>query len=241
VSQDGTFVKKVLAALVVLVALGVAHHYGVLSTFAEPARIKESLIGLGAAGQLAFVGAYTLLQPFGIPGTVFVMAAPLIWPWPVAFALSMAGTMAASVVGFSFARFVGRDFFRDRVFTRFSRYGRALEERGFSTVFLLRLIFWMPQWLHVALGVSSVRFSTHFWASLAGYALPIFLVSYFGQALFDWLRALPPSAWGGTAAVTVAAVALFFWVRRRRPPLGADPFTAPEATAREPGDAGSSS
>ncbi len=55
---------------------------------------------LGPWGYVAFVAAYAALQPFGVPGTVFIMAAPLIWPWPVAFALSMAGTMAASVVGF---------------------------------------------------------------------------------------------------------------------------------------------
>jgi len=139
-----------------------------------------------------------------------------VWPWPIAFALSMIATMAASVVGFSFARYVGRDFFRERVFARFARYEQALDERAFATVFLLRLIFWMPQWLHVAFGVSSVRFSTHFWASLAGYALPVFLVSYFGQALFEGLRALPASAWfvsGGATALLAVAVLV---IRRRR-------------------------
>ena len=89
-------VKKLLAALVVIVALGVAHRFGVLATFAEPSRIKDALVGLGAGGMLVYVGAYTVLQPFGIPGTVFIVAAPLIWPWPIAFALSMIATMAAS-------------------------------------------------------------------------------------------------------------------------------------------------
>ena len=50
--------------------------------------------------------AYTLLQPFGVPGTIFIMVAPLIWPWQVAFALSLTGTMTASMVGFGFARFL---------------------------------------------------------------------------------------------------------------------------------------
>lgn len=212
--------RKLAAVLVVVVALGVAHRFGLLSTFADPVLIKQTLVGLGITGELAFVGAYTLLQPFGIPGTVFILAAPLIWPWPVAFGLSMVGTMAASVVGFSFARFVGRDFFRDRVFARLARWEEALEKRAFATVFVLRLVFWMPQWLHVALGVSSVRFSTHFWASLAGYALPIFLVSYYGQALFDALRALPPGAWVAAGAVTVA-VAVAVWMRTR--PAGSAP------------------
>ena len=38
-----------------------------------------------------------MLQPFGLPGTVFVFAAPLIWPWPVAFGLSMAIDFAKTI------------------------------------------------------------------------------------------------------------------------------------------------
>jgi uncharacterized membrane protein YdjX (TVP38/TMEM64 family) len=209
-------VRKLLAVLAVIVALGVAHRYGVLAAFAEPSRIKETLVGLGAVGQLVYVGAYTVLQPFGIPGTVFMIAAALVWPWPIAFALSMIGTMAASVVGFSFARYVGRDFFREKVFARFARYEQALDERAFATVFVLRLIFWMPQWLHAAFGVSSVSFATHFWASLAGYVLPVFLVSYFGQALFEGLRALPLSAWLVSGAATALLAVSVFLIRKRR-------------------------
>jgi uncharacterized membrane protein YdjX (TVP38/TMEM64 family) len=204
-------VRKLLAALVVIVVLGVAHRLGVLATFAEPSRIKDALVGLGPLGGLVYVAAFTVLQPFGIPGTVFIVAAPLVWPWPVAFALSMVATMAASVVGFSFARYVGRDFFRERVFTRFARYEEAVETRAFATVFVLRFVFWTHQCLHVLFGVSSVRFSTHFWASLAAYTLPIFLLSYFGRALLEGLRTLSPSAWlviGATAAAVILAIHL---------------------------------
>src|SRR5438876_1095848 len=101
---------KIVAVLVVVGMLVVAQHVGAFHVFSDAARIKETLVGMGPRGYLAFIVAYTVLQPFGLPGTVFVMAAPLIWPWPVAFALSIAGTMAASVVGFSFARFMGRDW-----------------------------------------------------------------------------------------------------------------------------------
>jgi len=104
------------AAIALLVgAIFVAHRFGALNAFANPARAKATLIGLGSLGHLAFVVAYTLLQPFGVQGTVFVMAAPLLWPWPVAFGLSMVGTMTASVIGFSFARFVGRDWVSDKI------------------------------------------------------------------------------------------------------------------------------
>ena len=165
---------------------------------------------------MAFIGAYTALQPFGVPGTVFVVAAPLIWPWPAAFALSMVGTMGASVVGFSFARFLARDWVSQRIPARFRRYEEALARRGFATVFFLRLVFWMPRLLHSFLGVSRVPFWTHFWGSLLGYVPPLLLVSYFGQRAFDWMRAAPASAWVGIAAGVVVVVGVAAWRKRRR-------------------------
>jgi uncharacterized membrane protein YdjX (TVP38/TMEM64 family) len=205
----------VAALLAVLVLLALAHRFGILQHFAEPAKVARSLRDLGFLGGAVFVLAYALLQPFGVPGTVFILAAPLIWPWPIAFALSMIGTMAASVIGFSFARFVARDWVAGRIPARFRKYDTALANRAFSTVFTLRFVFWMPQLLHAFLGISRVRFWTHFWASLAGYAIPLFLVSFFGQKLFDLLKHAPSSVW---LAVGASAVALIFitWLRHHR-------------------------
>jgi uncharacterized membrane protein YdjX (TVP38/TMEM64 family) len=181
--------------LLVITAAIVAQRFGVFEQFAEPARLKQTLVELGPWGYLAFLVAYTVLQPFGVPGTVFVFAAPLIWPWPVAFALSMMGTMAASCVGFSFSRFVARDWVTKIIPARFKKYEDSLARRGFATVFFLRLVFWMPPLLHAFFGVSKVRFWTHFWGSLAGYVLPLFLVSFFGEKLLDALRGAPTNVW----------------------------------------------
>lgn len=206
---------KIGAVAAVAVGLVVAHRLGLFEIFGEPARIKQALVELGPWGYAAFVGAYAALQPFGVPGTVFILAAPLIWPWPVAFALSMAGTMAASVVGFSFARFVARDWVSRRVPARFRAYNEALERRAFFTVFMLRLIFWMPPMLHVFFGVSRVRFWTHFWGSLAGYILPLLMTAYFGQRFFEAMRDAPPSVWAGMAAVAVTIIVVFSLITRR--------------------------
>src|SRR5450432_3546387 len=219
--MDGPFADrrdtrlKVAALLAVFVLLALAHRFGVLHRFADPAGAARTLRGLGGWGYLAFIASYALLQPFGVPGTVFVVAAPLIWPWPVAFALSMTGTMAASVGGFSFARFIARDGVSKRVPERFRKYDDALAKRAFTTVFTLRLIFWMPPLLHAFFGVSQVRFWTHFWGSLAGYLLPLFLVSYFGQKLFDALTGAPAYVWIGLGA-GIAAIALGAWALRFR-------------------------
>jgi uncharacterized membrane protein YdjX (TVP38/TMEM64 family) len=97
---------KIAAVLLAVAIVVLAQQLGIFHLTSDPARLKQALLELGPWGYLAFLGAYTVFQPFGVPGTVFVMAAPLIWPWPIAFALSMVGTLSASVVGFSFARFV---------------------------------------------------------------------------------------------------------------------------------------
>lgn len=206
---------RVGAVLGVLALLALAYHSGVLQRFARPAEVARTLRELGPWGYLVFVLSYATLQPFGVPGTAFIVAAPLIWPWPVAFALSMTGTVAASVVGFAFARFVARAWLTRRIPERFRKYDDALAGRAFSTVFWLRFVFWMPQWLHTLLGVSKVPFWTHFWASVAGYSVPLLLVSFFGQKLFDWLKTAPPSAWLLTLLSSALVLLSVFVVRRR--------------------------
>lgn len=202
---------KIAAVLAVVALLVVAQQLGILRQFADPARVSRTLADLGPWGYVAFVVAYAVLQPFGVPGTVFIWAAPLIWPWPIAFALSMTGTMAASVVGFSFARFVARDWVSTMVPRRFKKYDDALAKRAFTTVFLLRLVFWMPPLLHTFFGVSQVRFWTHFFGSLAGYVIPLFLVSFFGQRLFDLLKTAPIGVWIGVG-IGVVVIASSAWL-----------------------------
>jgi uncharacterized membrane protein YdjX (TVP38/TMEM64 family) len=215
-------VSSKLALVVLVVALlALAYRYGVLAWVSDPVRLAQTLVAWGAWGYAAFVLAYTLLQPFGVPGTVFVVAAPLIWPWQVAFVLSLVGTMSASVVGYSFARFVARDWVAARIPERFRRYEAALERNAFGTVVLLRLIFWMPQVLHSFFGVSRVRFWTHFWGSFLGYLPPLFVISYFGAEIIDLNGQLKPRAWpimGGLLAASLVLVAALKYVERRRRP-----------------------
>jgi uncharacterized membrane protein YdjX (TVP38/TMEM64 family) len=208
---------RVAAVVGVIAALAIAYRLGVLGRFADPGSVARMLVDLGVWGYVAFVGAYAAFQPFGIPGTAFVLAAALIWPWPIAFALSMAGTMAASVVGFSFARLVARDWVARMIPARFRKYDEALAARAFATVFVLRLVFWMPPLLHAFFGVSRVGFWTHFWGSLAGYVVPLFLMSYFGQKIFDALKDAPAGVWIALGiAVAVAVTAGIIVVGRRR-------------------------
>jgi uncharacterized membrane protein YdjX (TVP38/TMEM64 family) len=214
---------KIAAVVLAVLGLVVAQRLGVFHELRESNQLASSLIALGPWGYVAFIGAYAALQPFGVPGTVFVIAAALIWPWPIAFALSMTGTMMASVIGFSFARFVARDWVSSRIPARFAKYEEALARRGLATVFVLRLIFWMPPLLHAFFGVSKVRFWTHFWGSLAGYVLPLLMMSYFGQKLFDRLKQIGTTEWIEIGICVVVVVATIFAIWRRRSSMQVDP------------------
>lgn len=210
---------KLGVVALVLVGLALAYETGIFAVVAQPKTLAESLIAMGAWGYILFIVAYAVLQPFGIPGTVFIVAAPLIWPWPTAFALSMLGTMCASVIGFSFARFIARDWVTARVPARMQKYQRSLERSAFQTVLVLRLIFWMPQALHFFFGISAVRFWTHFWGSLLGYVPPLLVVSYLGSRLFDAAGNLQAGAWPILAglfigSLTIAAIARAYERRR---------------------------
>jgi len=207
-------IARFSVVFIVATSLVVAYRFGLFAEVSDPKSFSRAVLALGAWGYVGFVVAYTCLQPFGVPGTVFIVAAPLIWPWPVAFVLSMIGTMGASIVGFSFARFVARDWVAARIPARFRKFDESLEQHAFRTVFTLRLIFWMPQVLHGFLGVSKVPFWTHFFGSLFGYIPPIFMVSFFASRVFDASGNLQPQAWtimGGMliASLSVAMIARY--------------------------------
>jgi uncharacterized membrane protein YdjX (TVP38/TMEM64 family) len=210
---------KLALVVLVIALLVVAYFSGVLEQVAHPQALARTLVDMGPWGYVAFVLAYTLLQPFGVPGTVFIIAAPLIWPWQTAFVLSMIGTMSASVVGFSFARFMARDWIAARIPARLRKYEDALERRAFQTIVLLRLVFWMAQALHFFFGVSKVGFWTHFWGSLLGYLPTLLLVSYLGGELLDASGKIQPKAWPIFAGLIIASLLIGVLVRayeRRR-------------------------
>ncbi|MDP3274793.1 MAG: VTT domain-containing protein [Deltaproteobacteria bacterium] len=218
---------KPTLVLSVLTALGLAYHFGLFAQLREPRQFAAAVLAMGPWGYLGFVLAYTLLQPFGVPGTVFIVAAPLIWPWPIAFALSMTGTMGASVVGFSFARFIARDWVSARIPERFKKYDAALEQHALRTVFVLRLIFWMPQLLHGFLGVSKVPFETHVLGSLLGYIPPILVVSYFASQVFDGAGQLQPRAFVILGTLSASSLLLSVILKRTAPKTLAQPSESP--------------
>jgi uncharacterized membrane protein YdjX (TVP38/TMEM64 family) len=208
--------KKLALLLAVVLLVAAAHRLGLFGLFGDAATAKRTLLDLGPLGYAAYLAAFALLQPFGVPGFVFVIAASLVWPTSTAIGLSLVGSCFASMVGFSFARYVARDWVEKKIPARWRKYDERLAERGFATVLLLRLIFWQQPLLHLALGLSRVRFSSHLGASMIAYVGPIVATCYFGEAFFTAIREQPAERWAAAGVVLVALVAILFAVRRYR-------------------------
>jgi len=124
----------------------------------DPATMRVWFREAGPWGGAFFIAAYTVLQPLGVNGLVFLLSAPLVWAPTEAFLLNWAGTVGTGLFSFFAARFVARDWIQRRLPKRIRRFDDRLYTRGFRTVFLLRLIFYTAPTVQWALGASRVSF-----------------------------------------------------------------------------------
>ena len=206
---------KVAASLAVALLLAVAWRSGALSLFADPERMRDLLRGQGAYGYVVFVGAFAILQALGIPMMAFVVGATYVWPKPIAFALSVAGVLGSSSLGFGFARFVAREWIAQRLPPRMRGVDQKVGERAFATIFVMRLVFWGNPIVHALFGISKVRFSQYFFASLAAY-VPIIAAGVWASSYaIDFIKDRPLSEWLPWAALVVAAAVAFRVYRAR--------------------------
>jgi uncharacterized membrane protein YdjX (TVP38/TMEM64 family) len=211
----GSLLKIALAAVVASLIAWV-YASGAYEEF-DPATMRTWFRAAGAWGGLLFIAAYSLLQPFGLNGLVFLLSAPLIWSPTEAFLLNWAGTVGTGLFSFAGARFVARDWIQKRLPPRIRRFDERLQTRGFRTVFLLRLIFYTTPTVQWALGVSRVRFVPFLAGTVLGVAPFTLMTTLLGVRVAAWLDEHPVATWPWdqlwpiliAAAVLIAALGVF--------------------------------
>lgn len=180
-----------LALVVAAVALVIAAwQLGWFALLAEPALLRERILGIGSWGYVVFLLGFFFLAPFGLPGILFVLASAYIWPRPVAYGLSLAGAIGSSAVGFAFARFVAHDFVDKRLPARIRKYDPWIEKRGWIAAAVLRAIFLMHPLLHAAFGLSRIRFFPYIAGSTLGYIPSLVVVVWASGSAIDRLAQL---------------------------------------------------
>lgn len=161
----------------------------------DPATMRDWIRNAGPWGGMLFIVSYSVLQPLGLNGLVFLLSAPLIWDPAEAFLLNWAGTVGTGLFSFAGARFLLRDWLQSRLPARLRRFDDRLQVRGFRTVLLLRLVFYTTPSVQWALGVSRVRFLPFLAASVLGVAPFTLGTTLVGVRVAAWIEKHPVSTW----------------------------------------------
>lgn len=192
-----------------LVVVGVAAYaIGLFDLLSDPERVRSLLLESGAWGPILYVVAFGLLEPFGAPGILFIVPAAMVWPTAIAALLSWLGAVLAGLVGFSFSRWVARDWVEHHMPERLRAYDDRLAERGLQTVVVVRLLFFLLPPAHWALGLSRVRLAPFLLGSAIGFIPGIIALTLLGRGILESPR--------GIGIVAVVAFLLYVVCNRRR-------------------------
>lgn len=195
--------------------LGTLYFSGFFELLTDPDRAQAALERLGIWAPILYVVAFALLEPFFIPGLAFMIPGGFVFSFPELFVLSWLGSIGAGIVGFSFARFIGREFVESRLPDRLRTYDERLATRGLRTVIWVRMMLFLAPPAHWLLGLSKVRFAPFVLGTAIGFVpgigLAAYLIVFVGESLGEWIRDLPR----GSIAVIIIGLVVANRIRLR--------------------------
>ncbi|MCH7708313.1 MAG: hypothetical protein IH884_07470, partial [Myxococcales bacterium] len=100
---------KRVVLLLLLIGIGVGIYASGLHEQITVEAVRERVARAGVLGPVLFVLLFSL-EGVGVPGLIFMLTAIVVWPPGFAFLMNWLGALAASIVGFGYARYVGRDW-----------------------------------------------------------------------------------------------------------------------------------
>ena len=205
-----SFLRRRYAVVVLLLILiGAAWYGGAFESFRNPEQVHALLTAWGAWAYVLYLVSFVLLMPFGIPAFFWVLPAGILWPFWIAYPLSLVAVVGGSSVGFLFARYIARDWVASRVPGRVRRFDAHFSARGLRSVIIFRLVFQLGAPTHWLLGLSKVGYPTFVLGTLLGAMPVVALVAWFGRDAFMWVETHAVLA----TAILAAIIAAFFVVR----------------------------
>jgi len=223
-------VNKKVAAFVLLTSAAILFFLlGGYGWVTGDGNVERLLTETGVLGPIIFVLVMWLTQPLGVPGFVYMIPAGIVWPFPLAIALSWIGNIGASFIAFSFARWFGRDWVKARIPPRMHKYDDQLEQGGLRPIILLRLVFGQlapADWL---LGVTKVSQRNFLIGTGIGIIPGVMVAVVAGGGLVDLLLDMSTMTRRIIIGIIVAlAISRRIWrrrTRRRRDDALAEPET----------------
>lgn len=185
-----------------------------------------------ASAVVVFTAAYAVLAVLGVPTTLFVIAAGVLFGTGAGFASAQTGAITAAALSFLISRHVARDWVRINLMCR--RRSRALlevmDDEGWKMVVVTRLNPLLPASIkNYGFGLTRIRFGAYLLATLAVQAPVLLLYTYLGSmgklslqsegGPKDWTEYL---FYGAGAVAAVVHVVLVTWYTRRKLRRAAD-------------------
>jgi len=199
--------KRVALVAGIAAILGALYASGFFEFITDPERARTALEDFGIWAPILYVLAFAILEPFFIPGLAFMIPGGFVFSFSELFVLSWLGSIGAGIVGFSFARFIGREFVESRLPDRLRKYDERLDTHGLRTVILVRVMLFLAPPAHWLLGLSKVRFAPFVLGTAIGFVpgigLAAYLIVFVGASLGDWISNLPR---GTFAAIIIGLV-----------------------------------
>ena len=209
---DRRTVLSVLASAV----LFAAWRLGAFETFGSPDKVRALIDSWGVWAYVLYVVTFVVLMPFGIPAFVWVLPAGILWPFWVAYPLSLLAVAGASSVGFLFARYIAHDWVAARMPPRIRRLDERFSANGLRSVILFRLVFMLGAPTHWLLGLSRIGYGTFVLGTVIGAMPAVALVAWFGHDVMRWAEVHGALAMAILAAVVAGIVLVRRWLRARR-------------------------
>jgi uncharacterized membrane protein YdjX (TVP38/TMEM64 family) len=154
-----------------------------------PHAITERIRELGFWSVPAFVGAFAASVILALPGSVFVLAAPLLYGQLAGLALAYLGAVIAVTLPFLLARASRGTHERPAGLSRWRRIARLIERvelHPVRNVFLLRLALFMSPPLNYALAFTGIRTRDYVLGSALGIAPMVLIVVSAAKCLPWW-------------------------------------------------------
>ena len=205
-----------MLSMLALALLLAAWKLGAFETFGSTDKVHALIDSWGVWAYVLYVATFVVLMPFGIPAFMWVLPAGILWPFWIAYPLSLLAVAGGSSVGFLFARYIARDWVAGRVPARIRSLDERFSARGLRSVILFRLVFMLGAPTHWLLGLSSVGYGTFVVGTIIGAMPVVALVAWFGHDVIHWMEM--HGAMAATILIVFAAGAIFArrWLRTRR-------------------------
>lgn len=200
-----------VVALMLAVALALtAWKLGAFDAFGSTDKVHALIDSWGVWAYVLYLLTFVLLMPFGVPAFVWVLPAGLLWPFWVAYPLSLLAVAGGSSVGFLFARYIAREWVAARMPGRVRRIDEKFSAKGLRSVILFRLVFQLGAPTHWLLGLSSVGYGTFVLGTVLGAMPVVALVAWLGPEVVHWVEM------HGVLAIALLAVLIAGVILMRR-------------------------